>query len=40
MKLIEKVKHKYALSDQGAHGMIRAILAVSLRRECHFTLVE
>lgn len=30
MKLIEKVKHKYALSDQGAHGMIRAILAVSL----------
>ena len=30
MNLIEKIKHKYALSDQGAHGMIKAIIAVTL----------
>lgn len=30
MKLVEKVKHKYALSDQGAKGLLRAILAVTL----------
>ena len=30
MNLIEKIKHKYALSDQGAHGMIKAIFAVTL----------
>ena len=30
MNLIEKVKHKYALSEQGAHDMIKAIIAVTL----------
>lgn len=30
MKLTEKLKHKYALSDKGAKGMIRAVAAVTL----------
>lgn len=30
MKLTEKLKHKYALSDNGAKGMIRAVAAVTL----------
>ena len=30
MKLTEKLKHKYALSDNGAKGMIRAFVAVTL----------
>ena len=30
MNLIEKIKHKYALSEQGAHDMIKAIAAVTL----------
>ena len=30
MKLTEKLKHKYALSDKGANGMIRAVAAVTL----------
>ena len=30
MNLIEKIKHKYALSEQGAHDMIKAIVAVTL----------
>lgn len=28
--MIEKLKHKYALSDKGAKDMIRAIFAVAL----------
>ena len=30
MKLTEKLKHKYALSDNGAKGMIKAFVAVTL----------
>ncbi len=30
MKLTEKLKHKYALSDKGAKGMIKAFVAVTL----------
>jgi len=30
MKLTDKLKHKYALSDKGAKGMIRAVAAVTL----------
>ena len=30
MKLTEKLKHKYALSDTGAKGMIRAVAAVTV----------
>lgn len=30
MKLTEKLKHKYALSDKGAKGMIRAVASVTL----------
>lgn len=30
MNLIEKIKHKYALSEQGARDMIKAIIAVTL----------
>lgn len=30
MKLTEKLKHKYALSDNGAKGMIKAFIAVTL----------
>ena len=30
MKLTEKLKHKYALSDNGAKGMIRAFVAVTV----------
>ena len=30
MNLIEKIKHKYALSEQGAHDMIKGIIAVTL----------
>ena len=30
MNLIEKIKHKYALSDQGARDMIKGIIAVTL----------
>lgn len=30
MKLTERLKHKYALSDTGAKGMIRAVAAVTL----------
>ena len=30
MELTEKLKHKYALSDKGAKGMIRAVAAVTL----------
>lgn len=30
MSLLEKIKHKYALSDQGARDMVRAIIAVTI----------
>ena len=30
MSLLEKIKHKYALSDQGARDMIKAIVAVTI----------
>lgn len=30
MSLLEKIKHKYALSDQGARDMVRAIVAVTI----------
>lgn len=30
MSFTEKLKHKYALSDKGAKGMIRAFIAVTL----------
>lgn len=30
MSLLEKIKHKYALSDQGARDMVKAIVAVTI----------
>ena len=30
MSLLEKIKHKYALSDQGARDMVKAIIAVTI----------
>ena len=30
MSIIEKIKHKYALSDQGARDMIKAVIAVTI----------
>lgn len=30
MSLLEKIKHKYALSDQGARDLVKAIVAVTI----------
>ena len=38
MTLNEKLKHKYALSDYGAKGMLRAFVAVTLLMQYRMVL--
>lgn len=36
MKLSEKIKHKYALSQQGAKDMIKAFVEVTISKYCAY----